>query len=120
MSPSRGMSEHPVYVKTAFDAPAGVLERLESIDTQLALAENEFEDLASKWFQARRLRAQAEAEAYVRTEGTDTARRLAAKAAGYSVGWEDEARFEICKTKIRTLSDRSTIGMSILRAQAGR
>ncbi len=104
----------------ALSHPAGVLERLEQIEWQLAEAENDFEVAAMAWFKVRRLRAHQEATAFVSAQGTDTARRLAAKAVGADVGWEDEARYEILKTKIRTLSDRSTIGMSILRAQAGR
>ncbi len=97
--------------------PAGVLERLEAIEAELAIAENEFEDAAKEWFRQRRERAHAEAAAYVESEGTDTKRRLKAKAAGTATGWEAEARYEILKTKIRTLGDRATIGQSILKAQ---
>ncbi len=101
----------------ALSHPAGVLDRLEAIEQELATAENDFENAAMAWFQVRRLRAHQEATAFVSAQGTDTARRLAAKAVGADVGWEDEARYEILKTKIRTLGDRATIGQSILKAQ---
>ncbi len=105
---------------TSLSHPAGVLERLEGIERELAEAENAFEAAAMDWFRQRRFRANEEARAYVKAEGTDTARRLVAKDIGMATGWEAEAKYEIAKSKIRTLSDRSTIGMSILRAQAGR
>ncbi len=99
-------------------APAGVIDRLEAIEGELAEAQNALESSAMAWFKERRNRAHAEATAYVRTDGTDTARRLAAKAAGMEVGWELEARWEIAKSKVRTLGDRATIGQSILRSQS--
>lgn len=102
---------------TVLSHPAGVIDRLEAIESELAIAQLELEAAAMEWFKLRRERAHAEATAYVQSEGTDTARRLAGKAAGADVGWEAEARYEIVKTKVRTLSDRATIGQSILRAQ---
>ncbi len=97
--------------------PAAVVDRLAEIESQLANAQNSLEDAALEWFRLRRDRAHGEANAYVRAEGTDTGRRLAAKAAGAEIGWEAEAKYEIAKSKVRTLGDRATIGQSILRSQ---
>ncbi len=98
--------------------PAGVIDRLEAIEGELATTQNEYEAAAREWFRMRRDRAHAEAQAYVRAEGTDTARRLAGKAAGMEVGWEQEGRYDILKRKLQTLGDRATIGQSLLRAQS--
>ncbi len=103
---------------SALNHPAGVIDRLEAIESTLAEAQNEFEAAAKAWFKERAERAKAGADAYVQAGGTEEKRRLARKQAEFETAWEQEGAFEIAKMKCKTLSDRATIGQSILRSQS--
>ncbi len=103
---------------SALSHPAGVIDRLEAIEGELAKAQNSFEAAAKAWFGKRADRAKAGAEAYVSAGGTEEKRRLARKQAEMDTAWEQEAAFEIAKMKCKTLADRAIIGESILRSQS--
>ncbi len=100
-----------------FSDPALVMQRLETIEADLATVQNELEDAGRNWFKARKERAGVRATAFVQTEGTDTARRLQADKVALASGWEEEADWEILREKRRLLEDRANIGMAILKAQ---
>lgn len=99
-------------------SPQQVTARLEAIDQDLAVLQNEIEDAAWKWFRAKHRREQARAEAYLRAEGSIEVRRAIADAQTACQAMEEEAMWEAKKAKLRSLEARLSVGQSILRSQA--
>jgi len=101
----------------SLSTPAAVQLRLEGIERELAVLQNEMEDTALPWFRLKRDREVAELEAYAVSSGTTVERKLAADAAGAAVGAEEEARWEVKRALVRILETRANIGMAILKSQ---
>jgi hypothetical protein len=101
--------------------PAAVQERLEAIEADLAIAQNELEDVAMEHFTAKRNKEKARATRFI--EANDGERSVAERTAIAERdtaldGVEAEARYEALRSKVRVLDTRAAIGMSILRAQS--
>jgi hypothetical protein len=98
--------------------PGAVIVRLAEIENDLALKQNELEAAAMDYFRAKRDKELAWAEAFIAaTEGTNDHRKATATIATSHLGLEAEAKYEGLKAVVRVLSDRASIGQSILRAQ---
>jgi uncharacterized SAM-dependent methyltransferase len=98
-------------------SPQQVTARLEAIDADLAVLQNEIEAAAFDWFRAKHKREQARAEAYLRAEGSIEARKAIADVQTACQAMEEEALWEAKKAKLRTLEGRLGVGQSILRSQ---
>lgn len=98
-------------------SPQQVTARLEAIDQDLAILQNEIEEAAWSWFRAKHKREQATAEAYLRAEGSVETRKAIANVQTACQSMEEEAAWEAKKAKLRTLETRSTVGASILKSQ---
>lgn len=98
--------------------PAAVMARLEEIEHDLALRQNELEEAAFCWFKAKRDREKQRAEAFLGAEGTVAQREALADLEAANVGAEHEASYEALKAVCRVLETRASIGQSILRAQS--
>lgn len=96
--------------------PTAVQVRLEAIEADLAVLQNEVEDAAFEWFRMKRDRELAEQVAYAKASGTTVERKLAADAAGAVVGCDEEATWEAKRAKVRILETRANIGMAILKS----
>jgi 7,8-dihydro-6-hydroxymethylpterin-pyrophosphokinase len=97
--------------------PAQIMERLEEIEQDLGLKQNEYERAASEWFGIRRDKEKAWATAYLGADdGAVTDRKASAILASEDVGREEEARYVALKAAIDVLMARATIGQSLLRA----
>lgn len=97
--------------------PGAVQARLEEIEADLALHQNEFEEVALAHFTSKRLKEKAKAEAFLKAEGTVAQRTAIAERDTAVLGMEDEGKFEGLKGVVRVLDTRAAIGMSLLRAQ---
>lgn len=108
--------------------PAAVQARLETIEEDLAVVQNDLEAAALEWFKARRDREKLHAERFVGTEGTVGERNAEADKAvaellvetadgDHLYVWEAEGRYEGLKAKARVLDTRAAIGMAILKSQ---
>jgi hypothetical protein len=97
--------------------PASVQIRLEEIDGELAILQNDLEDAALTWFKAKKNREQAHAAAFIAAEGPVAERTAKADLAMAGLGIAEEACYEALKAKSRVLEARASIGMSILRSQ---
>ena len=97
--------------------PQAIQTRLEAIETDLAILQNDVEQAAMKWFVLKREREKARATCFLTAKGTDTARRMMAEQESAPVGAVDEARWEALKAKLKVLETRANIGMSLLRSQ---
>jgi hypothetical protein len=97
--------------------PGLVLRRLEEIEADLASRQNELEDAAMKWFQAKRDRERARATKFLEAAGTVAERNAEADKATSLIGVEAEAKYEALKAVTRVLETRASIGQSILRSQ---
>jgi hypothetical protein len=93
------------------------MEKLEQIEEDLAVRQNEVAEAARKWFAAKREREHDEAVAFLAAEGTDTKRRMIAKKETWKTGMNEEAEYIALMAVIRTLETRSTIGMALLKTQ---
>jgi hypothetical protein len=102
---------------TTLSHPAAVQARLEEIDADLAVRQNEFEDASLAHFTSKRLKEKAKAEAFLRAEGTVAQRTAISERDTAVLGMEEEARWEGLKGVVRVLDTRAAIGMSLLRAQ---
>jgi hypothetical protein len=102
---------------TTLSHPAAVQARLQEIDTDLALHQNEYEDAASAHFTARRIKEKARAEAFLKAEGTVAERSAKADLETALIGIEEEGRWEGLRGVVKVLDTRAAIGMSLLRAQ---
>ena len=100
----------------SLSTPQQVQARLESIEADLALRQNEIEPAAMAWFTSKRDRELAEAVAYAGAKGPATERKIIADAAGAEVGAEEEGKWEGMKHVIRVLETRANIGMALLKS----
>lgn len=101
---------------SALSSPAQVMARLQEIDADLAQRANELEDAALAWFRMKRDRELAERVAYAEASGTTVERKLAADAAGASVGADEEGAWEGKRAVVRVLETRSMIGTALLKS----
>lgn len=99
------------------DNPGLVIRTLESIEADMAERQNVYEDVAEKWFAAKREREKARAIAFLNATGTVAERSAVADRDTALMGVEHEARFEALRAVMRTLEGRASIGQSILKAQ---
>ena len=95
----------------SLSTPQQVQARLEDIEADLALRQNEIEPAAMAWFTSKRDRELAEAVAYAGAKGPATERKIIAH-----LGAEEEGKWEGMKHVIRVLETRANIGMSLLRS----
>jgi uncharacterized SAM-dependent methyltransferase len=98
-------------------SPQQVTARLEAIDADLAVLQNEIETAAWDWFVAKRKQEKDRAEAYLRAEGAVETRKAIAMVQTATQAMEAEATWEAKKAKLRTLEGRLGVGQSILRSQ---
>lgn len=97
-------------------SPAAIINRLESIEEDLAVRQNVLERVAAEWYRAKRDREKAYALEYLQAEGTVDARKATAIKATALIGVEAEAEFEAVRAVVRVLEARATIGQSLLRS----
>ena len=100
--------------------PQAVQERLESIEADLAVLQNELEDAALAWFTAKREKDMHRAQAFLSAQGdgkTIAERNALADGLVSTDGMIEEATWEGKKAVLKTLETRAAIGMSILRSQ---
>lgn len=97
--------------------PAAVHMRLEEIDRELALLQNDLEEAALIWFKAKKERERTRAAAFIAADGSVAERGAKADLANADLGIAEEATYEALKAKARVLDTRAAIGMSILRSQ---
>lgn len=98
--------------------PVQVIDRLEEIENELAEKQNLYEEVAHKWFLAKREREHKYAIEFRKAEGTVAERSAWANEVTALIGSEHEAMYEALKAKVKLLEARATIGQSILRAQS--
>jgi hypothetical protein len=99
--------------------PAQIIERLETIERELADKQPDFEKYAESWTRAKREQELAWARAYTLAAGTTknvTDRKAAAIEASAMQCMDDEARYVGLKGVIDVLQTRSMIGMALLKA----
>ena len=101
----------------SLQTPQQVVERLESIERDLAERQGELEAAALGWFRAKREKERDWALAFMASEGTDTSRRAVATRETARVGVEEEAAWEAARAVVRVLDTRAAIGMAILKSQ---
>lgn len=100
-------------------SPAEVQERLEAVDTELALRLNDLEEAAMTWFRIKPKRERMWAESYIRVDGPAHIRKVAADSSVANEEWaEAEGRYEVLKVIVRGLESKASIGQSILRSQS--
>jgi hypothetical protein len=95
------------------------MARLAEIDNELAIRQNAYENAARTWFKAQREIARVKARALLTSEKASvTEKKAEGDLAAYDVeGAASEAEYEALRAVVRMLEVRSTIGMSILKAQ---
>jgi hypothetical protein len=101
----------------SLSSPQQVTARLEAIDADLAVLQNEIEEAAWKWFVAKRKQEKDRAEAYLRAEGAVETRKAIAMVQTATQAMEAEAAWEGKKAKLKALEARATVGQSILKSQ---
>jgi len=102
------------------DNPAAVIERLAAIESDLAVRQNTYESAAGRWVRAMRNQKKARASAFLaaKAERTVVAERNAIADEKTALdGMEEEAEYVALRAVMQTLSERASIGQSILRAQ---
>lgn len=101
------------------DSPALVLATLQSIEKDLAMRQGPFEAAAGSWYTAQREIKKAYATALLSSAKASVTEKKAEAdiAASLCDGSEYEAEYEAIKAVVRILETRSTICMSILKAQ---
>ena len=97
--------------------PAAVQAKLEAIDADLALKQNDYEDAAMEHFTAKRLKEKAKAASFLKAEGTVAERSAKADLETALIGVEEEGRWEGLKGVVKVLDTRGAIGMAILKSQ---
>jgi hypothetical protein len=97
--------------------PGAVQSRLEEIEGDLAMRQQEFEQTALEHFRSKRDKEKLRAEEFMKAEGTVAERNAKADIAVAHIGVEHEGAFEGLKGVVRVLDTRAAIGMSLLRAQ---
>lgn len=117
-----------VTVEHTFADPAAVERRLEEVEAELALTQNQLEAAALAWPRVKKARDRLHAEEFVKGEGTVAEReQRAALAVAEAVaeecetsedGGEAEGRFLLLKMRAGLLGDRAAVGMAILKSQS--
>lgn len=102
---------------TALSTPGQVRDRLEQIEHDLAMRQNDLEFAALRWFTLKRDREKKWAEAFLAAEGSVEARKARATQDTADIGMDAEAEWEGLRAVVRTLDTRAAIGMSLLRSQ---
>lgn len=96
--------------------PIAVQVRLEEIEADLAVRQNDLEAAAFAWFRAKREREQTEAMEFMRAEGSAEQRRQQARRVSSSIGVEEEAHWEGLRAVVRVLEARANVGMALLKS----
>ena len=99
--------------------PAAIMEGLASIEADLAMRQNNFEEVARQWYVAQREIGRRKAQALLASDAKSvTAAKAEGELAAYDVeGAASEAEYESLKAVIRVLEQRAMIGMALLKAQ---
>lgn len=95
--------------------PVEIAQRLEQIESDLALRMPLLEDAARKWFIAKRDQEHAHARAYMSAEGPAHQRKAEADLETALIGKEEEAEYEALRAVVRTLETRASIGQTLAR-----
>jgi hypothetical protein len=103
--------------EATFSDPGGVMVRLAAIENDMALRQNTYESAARNWVIALRDQKRARAIAFLQAEGTVAERTAIADRDTALDGKEAEAEYVALKAVMTTLSERASVGQSILRAQ---
>jgi D-alanine-D-alanine ligase-like ATP-grasp enzyme len=103
---------------TDLSHPASVQARLEEIDRELAVKQNDAEAAAMDYYRCKRTAQKQRAEAFLTAEGSVAQRNAIADRDTSHIGMLEEGRWEGLKAVVRTLDTRAAIGMSLLRAQS--
>ena len=98
-------------------SPQAVESRLESLDIDLAIFQNEIEEAALSWFKAKREREKAHASAFLTAKGSIAARHAIAEVETCTDGMEEEAVWEAKRHKLKVLETRANVAMAILKSQ---
>jgi 3-dehydroquinate dehydratase len=98
--------------------PQAVESRLEALDIDLAIFQNEIEEAALDWFRAKREREKAHASAFLTAKGSIAARHAVAELETCTQGMDEEAVWEAKRHKLKVLESRAAVAMSILKAQS--
>lgn len=97
--------------------PQEVMSRLQDLEREIAERQNPYEEAAASWARAQRAIKRKRAKAFLSSTGSVAERNAHADLAVADFGVDEEAAYEFHKAGIRTLSERASIGQSILRAQ---
>lgn len=98
-------------------SPVQWIERLESIEQDLAVRQNELSTSSEGWTRKEREKKKAWAEAYMASHGKEvTTRKASAALQSEDIGIEEEAKYVGVKAAVDVLQTRSMIGMSLLKA----
>jgi hypothetical protein len=104
-------------VTSTLTHPGAVQARLEEIEWDLAVRQQQYEEAALAYWKSKRDKEKLRAESFLEAEGTVAERTARAERATAHIGMEDEARWEALKGVTRTLDTRAAIGMALLKAQ---
>ena len=100
-----------------FADPGGVMVRLAANRKRHGPRQNNLRSRTRAWVMALRDQKRARAIAFLNAEGTVAERQAIADRDTALDGKMEEAEFEALKAVMRTLSERASVGQSILRAQ---
>ncbi len=98
-------------------SPALVHERLEALEADLAVLQNEIEESAMKWFVAKRQKEKIHASAFLTAKGSIAARGAIADLETAEFAMVLEADYEAKRHRLKVLETRSAVAMSILKSQ---
>ena len=101
-----------------FSDPGAVINRLSEIENDMAARQNAYESAARKQIIALRQQKHARAVEFMNAEGSVAERTALAERATALDGMQEEAEYVALKAVMQTLSERASVGQSILRAQA--
>lgn len=93
------------------------MTRLEAIEKDMAVRQLAYEASARAWVLAVRQQKHDRAVAFLGAEGTVAERSAIADRDTSVIGTSEEAEYVALKAVMQTLSERASIGQSILRAQ---
>ena len=102
---------------SGLSSPALVMARLQEIEQELAVRQNQFEAAAAEYVRLKRDKEHARATAFLKATGTVAERQAKADLAAVLIGAEAEGLFEGLKGVMRVLDTRAAVGMSILKGQ---
>jgi hypothetical protein len=97
---------------------AQLIERLESIEHDLATRQNVLGDAAEKWYRAKREKERLRAVAFLEAEGTVAERQAVADRETALYGQQEEAEYEAVKAVVRVLETRASIDQTLTRTHA--